>query len=714
MIGLTRHPSWCELNRLADGELDAAARRAAVEHVAGCRKCSRDLSLLNEIRTAGRDMRHPSPPRDLLDDVLRDRAAGGRVILPAVPPAPGSRRRLLPAAAAAVLLAGLAGLVSLVLTSEAGAGASELAFEPVRPIPGEQVRFTYRPGTALAGEPALRLRLRVRQADSEPPRRSLGTYAEVILRPDGEGRYAGKYKLPANVVWGAAAVESLDGLEHDDRDGRLWSLRTHTGEGVPLQAALRQEFYVLQKRSWPEAGAALHEMTRLYPDLADGWSLQLVHEQSSQLPDEAAATLAQHREIFRELQARAEPSELTVDEIAAMARYAGALDDEAALALWLSRLEAIAPAHRLVVSYKVASLDGRDVDAYLDRLWSGERARHRAIYLEGFQLATSRGDADAAHRWAVRGLPVEEDHVWKQQMALALVDRDETREQGLQAVRDLLVHLDGTGVRERPLHATPDEQIRESRRLKADVLVRLGEHLLQGGQADSAIREFDLAEQAGLWLPDLYRGRLEAHSMLGDSRAALDDFWRLEVDPIYSRTSVDSLRARLPAPPVPGAAEGRLRAHAELVRRVTAQQDMRRGLPDLDLVPAPGTRVSLESLAANRPTILALWDRRVHYASEDVNAVRRATSLLAGGPGQILWVTPEPPSESLEAFRRSARVTLPAYHDPGSELALTLGEWGSLEFFVIDRAGMIRARTESLMEAVRHVEVLIRGSHDTA
>jgi hypothetical protein len=714
MIRLNRHLSWRELNRLADGELDAAARRAAMEHVAGCQRCSRDLSLLTEIGAAGREMRHPSPPRDLLDDVLRDRVAGGRVILPAVPPAPRSRRRVLPAAAAAVLVAGVAGLAGLVLTSEAGAGASELVFDPAKPVPGEQVRFTYRPGAALAAEPELRLRIRLRQADTEPPRGHLGAYAEVTLRPDGEGRYAGTFELPADAVWGAAALETLDGLRHDDRDGRLWSLRVHAEDGVPLQAALRQEFLVLQSRSWPEAGDALHEMTMLYPDLAEGWSLRFVHELSSQLPEETAAGLAQHREIFRQLQAAVEPSELTVDETAAMARYAANLNDLEARSRWLSRLEQMAPAHQLVVSHKVASLGGRDADAYLDSLWSERHVRHRSIYLEGFQLARSREDADAAHRWALRGLPVEEDPVWKQQMALALVDRDETWEQGLQAIRDLLADIEETGVADRPLHASPEEQIREASRLKADLLVGLGEHLLHCGRAESAIGEFDLAEREGLWLPDLYRGRLEAHLALGNRAAAFDDFWRLEVDPVYSRASVDSLRARLPDPSVAGAAEGRLRAHVEMVRRVAAQQDMNRGLPDLNLVSSTGETVSVEDLAASRPTILALWDRRVRYASEDVQSVRRATSMLADGPGQILWVTPEPPSESLEAFRRSARLTLAAYYDPGSELALTLGEWGTLEFFVIDRAGVIRARTDSLMEAVRHVEILIRGSGDTA
>ena len=148
MIATKRHPSWRELNRLADDELDADARRAALEHVAGCPRCSANVSLLNDLREAGREMRHPSPPKDLLDDVLRDRAQGLRTILPAVPPSPRPGRRLLPAAAAVAVIASLAGLATLTLTSEAGAGASELSVNPALPLPGEEIRMG--PGNGLS------------------------------------------------------------------------------------------------------------------------------------------------------------------------------------------------------------------------------------------------------------------------------------------------------------------------------------------------------------------------------------------------------------------------------------------------------------------------------------------------------------------------------------------------------------------------------------
>ena len=252
MIGLKRHPSWHELNRLADDEMETGLRAAALKHVAACARCSREVSQLHQLREAGREMRHPSPPKDLLDDILRDRAAGARVILPVVP-LPPRRRRMLPAAAAAAIMAGLAGLATLTLTSEAGAGASELTVDPATPVPGEQVRISYRPATDLAGEAALRLRLRLREPDSEPPRGTLGEYDEVLLLPDREGRYVASFQLPEDFAFATMAVESLSGDGLDDHGGRLWSVRAHADDGAPLASALRQEFMVLQNRSWPEA-----------------------------------------------------------------------------------------------------------------------------------------------------------------------------------------------------------------------------------------------------------------------------------------------------------------------------------------------------------------------------------------------------------------------------------------------------------------------------
>jgi hypothetical protein len=715
MRGLSRHPTWRELNRLADDELDTGARARVREHVVACSRCSRSVSLIGELREAGRDMKHPSPPRDLLDDILQDRAEGLRVILPAVPPSPRPARRLVPAVAAAAIMAAVAGLATLTFTSEAGAGASELSFQPANPVPGEEIRLTYRPGAMLAGETTVKVRLRLRESDSPPPRGLLGRYDEAVLRLDQDGQFAGTFKLPPDFAYAAMAVEDVAGDNIDDQSGRFWSVRAHAEDGMPLEGALRQEFYVLQNRSWPEARDALRELTLLYPDRAEGWSLQLTYDQPTQLPAEFSASLASHRELFRRLEGEAERVEPPPAEMAAMVRYAAMLEDWEAVDRWLSLLEAAEPTHRLVVSYRVAGIGTADIGAqtYLENLWSvgGYEALH--VCEEGFRDAVSAPEVDDARRWALRCLALTADHNLAFDMALTLVAHEETRERGISAVRALLAHIDKGFDDERPLHDTPAEVINRNRRLQALGRMRLGQQLLESGEPVAALLELDAAAALHVWLPELYRARLEALLSIGEQAGALSDFHRLNVDPVYPRSSVDSLQRRLPALSRSEAEEGRSLARGEMRQHLLAAQDQSRGLPAVDLLTSTGQSRSLESLVAGQPTILMVWDRRAFYSENDIADVIRAGQILDGGPGQLLWVTPELHGESLQSFMRQEGLEPPPYHDSGSELATRLGEWGTRGYFVIDRTGVIRTRTHSLMEAVRHLGVLQDGFRDT-
>jgi hypothetical protein len=672
------------------------------------------MSFLANLREAGREMRHPSPPKDLLNDILRSRNEGSRVILPASPP-PARSRRKLPAAAAGIALAGLAGLATILLVSEAGAGASELWYDPPDPVPGEEVRVTYRPGNLLADESSLRLRVRFRAPDSEPVRATLGTHNEIVLMPDGDGRYTGTLQLPRDFAFAIAAVEDMDGDRVDDRAGRLWSLRAHSVDGVPSMGALRQEFMVLQSSDWPAAGRAIAEMYTLYPDHAEGWSLQLAHGDITALPDEAAADRAKHREIFRKLNAQLLRARPDVDETAAMTRYAAALGDKNAFHYWSKRLEIHDPYHKLIVSWRLAELaaDPERAESYLENLWSAEGLRTEMVYQRGFQFAGQADDAEAVRRWALRGLPLADDHIWARNAALALVAYPETRARGLAEIRRLLAHLDEESIAERPLHSRREDVRLDSRRLGRDLYVLLGEELLTAGEDQAAIAELDAAEGLGGWNPELYRVRFEARLVEGDTLAALADFHRLDADPIYSRQSVDSLYRRIP-PRSPGElAAGRAKADRELAERLLAEQDIPRPLPEAELLTATGASRSLGELLARRPTVLVFWDRRIFGSNADVEAVKRAGDLLSDGSGQLLWVTSEPSSRSLLAFKRASNLDLLSYHDPESNLAIALGEWRLRAYYVIDRAGLIRARVHSLMEAVRHVEVLELESRDT-
>ena len=130
----------------------------------------------------------------------------------------------LPAVAAGIAIAVAAGLATILVTSEAGAGASELTFDPPAPQLGESVKVTYRPGTALAGADYLRLRVRNRTGDAAGLRGTMGTYREIELVPTADGKYTGTLHRLDATVYEQFSVEDLAGVRLDDRNGRLWEL----------------------------------------------------------------------------------------------------------------------------------------------------------------------------------------------------------------------------------------------------------------------------------------------------------------------------------------------------------------------------------------------------------------------------------------------------------------------------------------------------------
>lgn len=717
MIRMWRHPSWRDLNRVADGELEGPDRASVRRHLANCHRCAREVAFLRELTEAGREVRHPEPPRGLLDEVLRDREEGTRIILPAVSgPKPQLNRRLRVATVAAVTIL-VAGVATMLATSDAGAGASELHVEPVQPTPGQEVRLRYRPGSELAGQAQLRLRLRIRKPDSEPPRGTLGAYDEVLLVPDGDGGYEGSYILPDDFAFGLMSVEDPGGTVLDDRGGRLWTLRAFDERGLPLPEALRQEFLVLQNRSWPEGWATLHEMTVLYPELAEGWSLLMLHEQSSWLPGEDALARAGYRERFRILQRKEADGTLGARETEARVRFAGALEDDEALTYWLGRLEAVDPANRLLLTMRRAGLWGsaETAEPYLEHLWSAEDTRTESVCDAGFRQATFDGNGEAARRWARRCLGVIEGLEPAREMAMALLSNPETATEGEEAIGTLIEELEDPSEDRRPLDLSVAEYESELRRLRASLRIELARQLLGSGEPAAAIPELDAADSSGIWNPEIYRLRLEARLEVADTAGARLDYLRLEADPVYPRASLDSLGRRLRWDSRDADPGIRRNVEAELIARVGREMEGNRSLPDLPLLEPGGGRLSASSLARGRPTVLLSWDRRIPSDSDPVTEVLRARDILSRGDGQLLWITEEPLSESLDAYRRGRGLLLPVYQDPGSELTQTLGAWrGSMTCFVIDRAGTIRARSYSLMEAVRQLEVIeMRLRHTT-
>ena len=93
------------------------------------------------------------------------------------------------------------------------------------------------------------------------------------------------------------------------------------------------------------------------------------------------------------------------------------------------------------------------------------------------------------------------------------------------------------------------------------------------------------------------------------------------------------------------------------------------------------------------------------------------TSLPLGSLIVRRWITPEEDRTLFThevSFARAAGLTVPLYHDPSGSLATALGEWVAHRYLVIDGKGTIRARTDSLIEAVRLLEIFELESRATA
>ena len=77
------HPSPVKLDAFANGNPGNADLRPTMSHLESCQHCRNEVAFRRWLRDESAQLLAPDPPIGLLDRVLRDRAAGQRVILPA-------------------------------------------------------------------------------------------------------------------------------------------------------------------------------------------------------------------------------------------------------------------------------------------------------------------------------------------------------------------------------------------------------------------------------------------------------------------------------------------------------------------------------------------------------------------------------------------------------------------------------------------------------
>jgi hypothetical protein len=708
MNSLGRHLESRQLHRFLDGELRSVERGRVQTHLGRCEECRARLEFYTRLTETARSIRHPAPPRELLDDILTSRAAGERVILPAAVAPPRSSRRL-PAAIAAAGLVLAVGL-SLLVTRQAGAGASDLRFAPTPPSGGEVVEIEYRPSSLLAGEQRLRLRARYRTAGERHSGELPGRILVTDLTRGDDGLYRGTLRVPPAAVYANFAVEDLEAEKLDTKQGRLWELLFAGPEGTPGLEAYRQRYRVLEGRNWQAATEAARRMTELYPDRAEGWSLLLGHELLVLDPVTSTARAAEHREVFKRLETEAlQAADVPPDELAALVSYASRLKEPEAAERLERLMLARYPLHPVAIHRRVfQAVEPPDADeqaSLLEAEWRRSGPVDAATARIGLSVALETGDREAILTWADRAEEAGREAAVR--TARMLASTPGVRSEGIDRLRTILAGISGIPDSERSL-AVPRSDFRKqnlslARRLRGE----LGTALLATGRNEDGMRELEAAAASG-WEPELFRALAEARLAAGDVERAGDFFALLAADPSATPEYVDYILARGGLPEAGEGLAWRLAAaRAEMRRRILSEVPAPRQFPaGITVLESGGEAHDLVEVLSGRTTLLAFWNRLSAPSLRDLPSLATVAGRYRDRDVQVISVTTEPASPELESYLATLETRLVVLHDVADEASSVLGVWGTPQYIVVDGSGQIRLWSIELNDAVRVAEVL--------
>jgi thiol-disulfide isomerase/thioredoxin len=708
------HPGFRPLARYAAGEHPRP--RAVAAHLARCPRCRTIVTDLRALSVHAREAVLPPPAADALDRVLGRRARGERVLLP-VDGTPAEFVRRHPpgrwmVAAAAVVLAVAAAL--LLPRGQVEAGSSELTFGPARPVAGETVSVEYRPSTALAGRPSLRLRARIRDTATFRESLAVPVRTVAVLRRAAGGVYRGRVRLPATVAYAVFGVESPDGRTVDDH-GQAWELMAHDQAGRPTRAALRQRFDDARERDLSLALRTLREGAVLYPNEPEFQGQALAFE----APPEAGTARAdsvrrEYRARFDALQARLTGFAVTERQAWMMGAFAGALGDTAGARGWRERVRREHPGGAWSRGMRLAEAGGRGPAAYLrgaEEAWTAEgadpsvAAGHRAMLAFSVFINLLEQNAPGADvlRWADRAVAGEP--LAGASVAGALMQREDTRGQGIALALREVGWRESPAAGRRLVGETVDEQRARYRRESADLLAGAGKAMLQAGRRAEGLAALDRA--AGLaWSPAVFRDLASARLQAGDTAAALAASARVAVDPTTSAGFADSVQMHVGRT---WSATGWTRALAvargEMRRRVMEGVTSRpvRGMPRVQTLDG---RAAAFDPRSGGVTVVAVWLRWCPLSQADFPALVQAARRLSAHGVRVVAVTPEARSPQLAAAVRASGAAFPVRVDADRQVERALQVWAFPTYVVLDAGGRVRFQTHSAGEAERQAEVL--------
>jgi len=713
------HPREVTLHRFEDGELTGLRREHVAAHLEACARCRALVLSIRSLSEAAGGLHPVGPPDGLLEAVVARRAAGDRVILPTSDPrAPRITRAAARVAAIGLLLA--AGFIA-VQVRDAGAHASDLRFEPERPLRGAAIAVAYTPEAALASYPTLRLRARLRDRDDESYNGGMTSTVLATLERDDDGEYRGEFTLPDSIVFAAFAVEAPDGSVVDANDRRLWELVIHD-EGRPLAAALEQRSNDLMGRNWELAFESARELARLYPD--EPRSLSLVSFFEPLVMGEQAwadSGLAAFQDRFARLDAKLRGrTGLDGDQLAATMWSARRAEDSTREAHWRERLLVAFPRHTQTLQHRIIHeilmphyADTAYVIARLDSIWGtvdDEPVRtgpgYGHLLGQGLGFAAGTGDAELAGLWADRYL-----EVWptgRVNGARAIAPIPALRPRAITLLEGELARLESPSDDDRPLHLTVEENLRRLERPIQSVLATLGNTLIDAGETERGAATLARAAAIG-WDTGMFRRIAEAQLELGRADAALSTFARVAADPATTPAFADSIRDRLGSAYDEAVWQDRVEAARTAMHDRTLEDATMRSLPDpVRLKTRDGQTRTLRDIAAGRVAFVTMWDRYCGAAIEALPEIERlANELEARGIAAIV-IAEQPPSPELDAFLREKNVEITLYHDTRREAIRAFNAWGTPEYFITDADGRIRFEYTDLSSALRQVAALER------
>lgn len=710
MTFLSRHSSLRKLSRFADGEAREAEAREVQRHLAECERCRDELSFLLELRRAAREISHPSPPKGTLEEILRRRARGERVILPmSTPPA----RRTTPGLAglvALLLAVGTAAAFLLLGVGEASAGASTLEIGPERPQLGQPLEMEFRAASALASEPRVVLSGRYRTAEGGPilPDEPLGAPFRQDLERSGEGVFAGTAWLPPTAVYAAFVVESPDGSRLETDAGRPWEVLAHDEEGRPAFAALEQRFRVMEALNRLEAMRETAErMTALYPDEPEGWWFRLTLEKRLAGPEEAARIEAEHRSRLPWLERAVSRLEGPGgDRLEALAEYAKRLGEEEAAALWRRHLLDEYPRHPRAQRLRVESIvaasrrpssdPGEHLRAF-ELEWDRAGAMDRFFLNVAFQTALATGDPDQVRKWAERYVHLQPESF--PGVVEKVMSVPELRGWGMEWIRGRLARLEPPGAGGRRLLHSREEHGQALEERRRYLLLVLGKALLKEGRREAALDTLALAA-AGSWRPDLLAELAPLQVAAGDTAGGLALFGVVAADPVADPAQVRAEAAAALGKSVP---EQRWKAFVESgradVRRRVRRAPVRwpaLGGP-IRVLDGRDAEVRLEERLEGRVSLLAFWMAGLHEAE----ALSDLAPRLEGAGGRVLSIWADRPGAA-----EASLVPGPALRDARREASEAFGAWARPSYVVLDEQGRIRYEGGNVDDAFRHALVL--------